>query len=59
MEYIPSQIHSKIDSLIVLNDESYQAIFKSGDEKVLTINKDGIFPEKISSMMEIILVNKN
>ena len=29
MEYIPSQIHSKIDSLIVLNDESYQAIFKS------------------------------
>ncbi len=59
MEYIPNQIHSKIDSLIVLNDENYQAIFKSGDEKVLTINKDGIFPEKISSMMEVILVNNN
>ena len=58
MEYIPSQIHSKIDSLIVINDQSYQAIFKSGNEKVLTINKDGIFPEKISSMMELILVNE-
>ena len=40
-------------------NENYQAIFKSGDEKVLTINKDGIFPEKISSMMEVILVNNN
>ena len=58
MEYIPSQIHSKVDSLIIIKDQDYQAIFKSGDEKVLTINKDGIFPEKISSMMELILVNE-
>ena len=61
MDYIPNIIHSKVDSLIIqkINDNNYEAAFKSGDEKVLTINNDGIFPEKISSMMELIMVSNN
>ena len=59
MEYTPNEVHSKIDSLIIFkNKNSYSAEFKSGDEKVLTIDENGIQPQKLSSMMELILVNE-
>lgn len=59
MEYTPNEVHSKIDSLIIFkNKSSYSAEFKSGDEKVLTIDENGIQPQKLSSMMELILVNE-
>ena len=59
MKYTPNEVHSKIDSLIIFkNKNSYSAEFKSGDEKVLTIDENGIQPQKLSSMMELILVNE-
>ena len=60
MNYMPNEVHSKVDSLVILKKEnSYVAEFKSGDEKVLTIDENGVHPEQLSTMMELILVTKN